>query len=175
MKQLLLSTQPVTRHSFWAPFWPPRHTGCIIKWVPAGVRCPGERGENEACWMERRTTLPIRLPSPPVSPPCCHCRPTLLACQVMMRELWELLCRIRHTGERHWQPHKERHTAYWKSPAKPSRVWRLETYTAFGDVWMNHVCANSITSWHVVMHIHVRKNSTNSCSKSSRRQITCYA
>ena len=37
-----------------------------------------------------------------------------------MRELWELLCRIRHTGERHWQPHKERHSILEK-PCQTSK------------------------------------------------------
>lgn len=54
------------------PLWPPHHTGCIIKWVPAGVWCPGDRGENKACWREE-TPLPPSLPpfflQTPSSPP----------------------------------------------------------------------------------------------------------
>lgn len=39
------------------PLWPLRQTGCIIKRVPAGVRCPGERGENKACWRKKTPLL----------------------------------------------------------------------------------------------------------------------
>lgn len=99
----------------WVPFWPWRHTGCIIKWVPAGVWWPGDWGENKACCSENTLTPP---------PPRCHIHPTLLTCQVMIWELRASLCLIWHTGET--QCCTGSSTADWKSPANKPVPW-LET------------------------------------------------
>lgn len=126
----LTSPKYTTCHTllFWVPFWPPHHTGCIIKWVPAGVWCPGERGENKACWTEKR-------------PPCCHHHPpppSLLRLSSTLPPPSNSLSMPSHdegavragsdTPGTDTDSRTRSNTADWKSPA--NRAPWSETYTA---------------------------------------------
>lgn len=152
MNYEVTSPKYTTHHTvlFWVPFWPPRHTECIIKWVPAGVWCPGERGENKACWKEKTPLLPV-LPSFPclssLLPPPSNSLSMPSHDEGAVRAS---LLDLTHQGER--QPHKEQHSRLEK-PWQPSVM--VGNLYCSGDVRMNCICTYSMTLRHTPMHSYV--------------------
>ena len=127
-------------NTFFVPLWPLRHAVCIIKWVPAGVRCPGERGENKAGWREKGCGGVFSL-SPPRPPPS----NSLLACQVMMEGAARASqLDLTHRGETLTAARGATQLT-GKGPARPS-VTVGNLYGFFGDVWMNHICTHCARS-----------------------------